>query len=206
MEDFSICFSCSRNLCFECANDPCCCKAGRSGKTSDKAISFTTKSTTDQVTVVKPEESKERMAGKGRPRLSDDEVTDPLSTGRKRAAKLFPLEFSLPCEWRNKKNCGGGQNPIIGCLSGFQKQRHHGPDKDPRNNSENNVHRICNECHNHWHNLNDATYSPEIDPHKLHEPVAATPDELAQNLVDWAVGKFSKYTKARIDRFNKEIK
>ena len=88
----------------------------------------------------------------------DEDVKDPKSTGRKRAAELYPLDREVPCEWRNLKYAGGGLFPIIGCSEGLQVHRHHGPDKNTLNNEPGNVHRICNECHACWHTNNDESY------------------------------------------------
>jgi hypothetical protein len=89
---------------------------------------------------------------------NDDEIKDDKSTGRKRAAVLYPLDREASCEWRNLKFAGGGMYPIFGCSEGKQVHRHHGPDKDTLNNASGNVHRICNECHACWHTNNDEAY------------------------------------------------
>jgi hypothetical protein len=119
-------------------------------------------------------------------------LKDEKSTGRKRAAKLYPIIEGEPCEWRGKKNCGGGRHPIIGCLSGFQVDRHHGPVKKTTRNEEGNVHRICKDCHNHWHELNDLIYD-EAEYNSLpHDPVAATDMEIAQEFLKWQSGEMGK--------------
>lgn len=94
----------------------------------------------------------------------DSALKDQQSTGRKRAAKLYPLDRSAECEWANKKQAGGGVT-IIGCgirlrdnktvPVGLQQSRHHGPDYNTLNNDPGNVHRICHSCHNAWHAVND---------------------------------------------------
>lgn len=84
-------------------------------------------------------------------------LKDQQSTGRKRAAEMYPLYRDLDCEWKGRKNCGGGK-PIVGCMEGKQQARHHGPDKNTLNNDVGNVHRICHSCHNNWHALNDPGY------------------------------------------------
>src|SRR5205809_2598849 len=81
----------------------------------------------------------------------DSALIDQQSTGRKRAAKAYPMDPTMLCEWSMKKNVGGGKNPIVGCLAGLQQARHHGPDKNTLNNEQGNVHRICHHCHNRWH-------------------------------------------------------
>lgn len=89
----------------------------------------------------------------------DESLKDQQSTGRKRAAVRYPLFRDLPCEWRGLLYAGGGEQPIVGCLNGFQQARHHGPDKNTLNNDEGNVHRICHPCHNRWHSRNDQGYT-----------------------------------------------
>lgn len=94
-------------------------------------------------------------------------VKDLESTGRKRAAKLFPIpkegepRYPLACEWRGLSAAGGGVIPIVGCHDGFAKDIHHGPDKNTLSNFVGNVHRICKTCHNRWHTVNDKYYSGE---------------------------------------------
>lgn len=85
-------------------------------------------------------------------------LIDQQSTGRKRAAEMYPLYPEELCEWAGKKNCGGGATPIVGCENNKQQARHHGPDKNTLNNDPGNVHRICHTCHNRWHAANDADY------------------------------------------------
>lgn len=87
-----------------------------------------------------------------------DAITDVQSTGRKRAALLYPITEGMICEWAKLKYAGGGVVPIIGCLGNVATDRHHGPDKNTLNNREENVHRICSFCHNYWHARNDEFY------------------------------------------------
>lgn len=87
-----------------------------------------------------------------------DAITDVQSTGRKRAAVLYPIEEGMTCEWANLAKAGGGVVPIIGCFGNPATDRHHGPDKNTLNNREGNVHRICSFCHNFWHAKNDEYY------------------------------------------------
>lgn len=119
----------------------------------------------------------------------DDEVTDPESTGRKRAAVLFPISKGMACEWRGLKDAGGGVKRIVGCVNGDASNRHHGPDKNTLNNSEGNVHRICATCHNRWHAANDSLYMgkktlPDALPHDSES--RATPEEQVTNEMYWA--------------------
>lgn len=123
----------------------------------------------------------------GAPIKDDADVNDPYSTGRKRAAIKFPLYRTNPCEWRGKKNCGGGLNPIVGCITGLQEHRHHGPIKDPLHNERGNVHRICTFCHNRWHELNNHVYDEMRFAEMPHSPVAATELELLENEAFWRI-------------------
>lgn len=122
---------------------------------------------------------------KGAPVKSDEDINDPYSTGRKRAAIKYPIHKTNPCEWRGKKNCGGGLNPIIGCIDGNQRDRHHGPIKNPLRNENGNVHRICKKCHNRWHEMNDSIYDKEVYSKIPHNPEKATEFELLANEAKW---------------------
>lgn len=92
-----------------------------------------------------------------------EQYKDPLSTGRKRAAQMYPIEAGMVCEWANLRNAGGGVVPIIGCLGRPASDRHHGPDKNTMNNAPGNLHRICDYCHNTWHAYNDPHYGDRPD-------------------------------------------
>lgn len=125
------------------------------------------------------------------------DLKDAKSTGRKRAAELYPLDPSAACEWQGKKNCGGGRYPIIGCYDGTQQHRHHGPVKDTTRNQEGNVHRICTSCHNHWHELNDLNYDAQANGLLPHDPEPASTDEIVKNALEWSSGAIKKkYTLA----------
>ena len=89
------------------------------------------------------------------------EMRDPVSTGRKRAARMYPIEPGKICEWAGKKNAGGGIEPIYGCPGRPAVHIHHGPDKSTLNNERSNISIICNFCHNRWHTANDKYY---VDP------------------------------------------
>ncbi len=114
----------------------------------------------------------------------DSALRDQQSTGRKRAAKLYPLDPEADCDWKMRKNCGGGRDPIVGCVIGKQDARHHGPDKNTLNNEKGNVHRICHTCHNRWHTLNDEGYvwGDLYDPHA---PMEASVADVGLNEVFW---------------------
>lgn len=121
-----------------------------------------------------------------------NKLKDPSSTGRKRAAILYPLEKTEPCEWRGKRNCGGGKRPITGCVDGIQTDRHHGPVKNTTRNHEGNVHRICKRCHNHWHELNDLVYDEREYGLLPHDPTEATVEELVADEMAWRTGEMGK--------------
>ena len=156
------CISCGRGLPEECENN---CEEER-----EKAL---------QALAIEEEEKKTPYY------KSDDKVTDVLSTGRKRAAKLYGhlIDGEYPCEWRLKKNVGGGI-PISGCINGFAQDIHHGPDKNTLNNERHNIHLICKTCHKRWHITNDPVYDRDKYINTKHEPLDATREELyAYNLV-----------------------
>lgn len=104
----------------------------------------------------------------------NESLRDPDSTGRKRAARLKPILDGMVCEWANLRFAGGGPIPIIGCrgtvLVGAKGNSvntgniHHGPDKSVLLNTDGNLHRICSQCHNRWHELNDPLYPAERPP------------------------------------------
>lgn len=122
---------------------------------------------------------------RGAPKKDGMDVRDPLSTGRKQAARDFPINGSEPCEWRGLKNCGGGLHPIIGCLQGYQKDRHHGPVKNTLHNIRENLHLICKKCHNRWHAANDPDYDEETYADLPHSPEPADEVELIANEAYW---------------------
>ena len=83
---------------------------------------------------------------------------DPVSTGRKRAAEMYPISVGMICEWAGLAKAGGGVVPIVGCVGRPASDRHHGPDKNTMNNAPSNLHRVCDHCHNTWHAKNDPHY------------------------------------------------
>lgn len=123
----------------------------------------------------------------GAPIKDPENIKDRHSTGRKRAAKEYPLFREQACEWQGKKNCGGGKFPIVGCISGLQQHRHHGPNKDTLRNDPGNIHRICNNCHARWHALNDPGYNEVEWAKLLHAPEPAGEIELMANEAQWRI-------------------
>jgi hypothetical protein len=130
-------------------------------------------------------EEEEKETPEFRTYKDDSALRDQQSTGRKRAAKMYPLDAEAACEWRMRKNCGGGKLPIVGCLKGLQEARHHGPDKNTLNNEAGNVHRICHFCHNRWHTLNDPDYVWSAN-YDQHDPTSATIIDIVENEDFWA--------------------
>ena len=117
------------------------------------------------------------------------EMIDPLSTGRKEAARLKPITEGFICEWDGLLNAGGGAVPIVGCMGNLAKHIHHGPDKDTTNNSNLNLHRVCSKCHNRWHTLNDEHYGnrpPAGTPFVPEKYVEHDPTTKATNEVTFA--------------------
>lgn len=144
------------------------------------------------------------------------DIKDLESTGRKRAAILYPIPkegepgYPMACEWRGLAYAGGGVLPIIGCSEGMAKAIHHGPNKSTVENSVGNVHRICAECHNRWHTLNDPHY-PSVRPagnepylpssveSLKHDGVTqASPDDRAANYAAWALKNAREFYEDRV--------
>lgn len=90
-------------------------------------------------------------------------MKDPVSTGRKRAAVLYPIAGGQVCDWAYRKNAGGGIDPIIGCGGRPASHIHHGPDKSTLNNDASNISLVCEFCHNRWHVANDKYYGKRPD-------------------------------------------
>lgn len=166
-----VCIACAADLHGECyspaASDECCCK------TVEIAMQQ-----------VSGDPKQDKYDG---PREYKDATTsiDPKSTGRKRAAKLYPIHNGMPCEWRGLAKAGGADS-IVGCVDGVATHRHHGPNKDTLCNDKGNVHRICTKCHNRWHTRNDARYN-WTGPWEPHDPeTKATDQEIVDSEIYWA--------------------
>jgi hypothetical protein len=127
-----------------------------------------------------------------------EDMKDPISTGRKRAAIAKPILEGMVCEWAYLKFAGGGVEPIIGCNNNKASHIHHGPDKDVLNNDDSNLHRICAFCHNRWHSKNDQFYGERPIPgspfvplppfnNLEHDPnTKATVEEVFRSEMKWA--------------------
>lgn len=146
--------------------------------------------------------------GVGRPISEPGDITDVTSTGRKRAALMYPIFDGMICEWAGLKFAGGGIKPVIGCDGNLlyaergKYGRHHGPNKSVLENNPANVHRICMTCHNRWHALNNEFYGerPAADQPYLPDPkhgeclkhdpdTMATDEERDINEARWAQRK-----------------
>lgn len=157
-----ICLPCGREFHDECNNGTvfgvCCCEPNNTDMDNK------------ETTASKPDAKSDNRRR--------DEVS--VSAGRKRAARDYDIDPTVPCDWRGRLNCGGGFKPVPGCIAGFQTDRHHGPDKNTTNNSSENIHLICKPCHNLWHRRNDPLYGENKCPDGIqsHEPKWATETEL----------------------------
>lgn len=172
----TFCLPCKRGIHISCkavllGNPTCCeCTHGETNSleqtanksNSNSEIDLNLQDTPSLFSTDPPDEViVERKSRRTKP---DSALKDQQSTGRKRAAKLYPLDRSAQCEWANNPASGGGVT-IAGCgirlrdkklvPVGLQQSRHHGPDYNTLNNDPGNVHRICHSCHNAWHALND---------------------------------------------------
>ena len=150
------CFSCLRGFhktCRSDSNNPCECDHDL----KDKLTVITAEQILTDDDLPEPVKNPHRLK-------RDQSLRDQQSTGRKRAARMYPLQKDQPCQWFNQRNVGGGTVPIIGCgidsVPGLQQNRHHGPDKNTLNNEPGNVWLICARCHNTWHSKNDENYDP----------------------------------------------
>lgn len=146
----------------------------------------------------------EKVKGEvGRPMLDNSKVTDITSTGRKRAAMLYPIREGMVCEWAGLKYAGGGVLTLVGCAGNILHEergkyaRHHSPDKNTLENRPGNVHLICPTCHNRWHSLNDPYYGdrpqdgqpflPEGYEVLEHDPITkATLEEIEDSEAWWS--------------------
>ena len=166
------CSSCGVGLHFECNDEPCCCSVNGAPPVAEEL----------------DEEDVRSVRGYKR----DSTLKDQQSTGRKRAAVMYPIDSEASCEWQGLRFAGGGQFPIIGCNGGKQQARHHGPDKNTLNNENGNVHRICHHCHNRWHTKNDSEYKPG-DPGRNHDKeTRASIQDIMESELYWARNKTVK--------------
>lgn len=179
MSNSEGCLDCGRGLCELCNTCSCCDRKSPGNiKVGEEDSSTTFVGRKSRSSDESSRRDKSVHKNVGRPIKEPNEIKDRQSTGRKRAALLYPITPDSPCEWQRLSNCGGGKHPIIGCANGRQQHRHHGPNKDTLQNGPGNVHRICDNCHNIWHSQNDEDYDPSIK----HNPRKATLEELADRI------------------------
>lgn len=173
----TTCTMCLAQLHSSCLTKSCACSQASHHIASAPSPTLDNERTSDE----EPEEEESRRSSgrnsSSRSGKRDAVLKDQQSTGRKRAARLYPLSRESACEWQGKAECGGGLSPILGCSLGKQEARHHGPDKSVSNNEEGNVHRICHACHNRWHAANNAEYDWNSTIVKSHQPRAQTEKE-----------------------------
>lgn len=161
---------------------------------------------------VEQEVAVKRKGEIGRPLSDPSAITDPLSTGRKRAKIAIPGQTGMVCQWAGLKWAGGGVQPIVGCagnkLAEFKKnedkpegidsriERHHGPNKAVLDNAVGvNLHGICSDCHHRWHELNDDAYEGTrppaefewlpAEPYYAHDPFTKADDEEREMSESW---------------------
>lgn len=161
----SPCIECLRSFHVVCGV-PCCC--GTAVFISDATVSSdadeesTTQSNTNYDT--SDSEAEWRVSSGGTRRgKRDASLKDQQSTGRKRAAQVLSLDREALCHWHDASPTnpkGGGLYPVVFGCQNTQVARHHGPDKNTLNNSEDNLSAICAFHHNNWHAKNDPEYRP----------------------------------------------
>lgn len=174
----SVCGMCAAGLHSSCI-PPCRCKDNN----HDYSYKESNEPETQESDNSDSRYSRTYLVGGRRSGKRDAVLKDQQSTGRKRAARLYPLNREAPCEWQGKSNCGGGPKPIVGCQNGLQEARHHGPDKSVSNNEVGNVHRICHSCHYRWHAANDDTYDWNKTEIYVHNPREQTEKEKEESVM-----------------------
>jgi hypothetical protein len=171
-----ICGYCRVELCFLCEepkeeSEKCCC-LGTYGRVtlgallSDSTIPRHTVSRESRDSIPTDDDFGLNQDGSikksraGRPIIDDGaDMRNPVSAGRRRANKIAKIPPGYVCEWALLEFAGGGVVPIVGCAGNTASDLHHGPDKSTLNNEVGiNLHRICDTCHNRWHELNDGFY------------------------------------------------
>lgn len=160
----SECGPCLRGDHSECANEyveppPCDCTH------TSKPIEYMAVGTIGEALNLEPQLPDSTV--RTRRLKTDDAVTDQQSTGRKRAAQLYPLKDEngrpLPCDYANKPaptlpdymevqidGCGIRK----GTLAGKAQARHH-HNYNTLDNERANVALLCHSCHNLLHAKND---------------------------------------------------
>ena len=191
-----ICVNCLVGFHLSCLTKSCDCalKAHQLSQQSSPTESYTD----EQVSINSGNDTREsasRSRSGVRSGKRDAALKDQQSTGRKRAARMYPLDREASCEWKGLSNCGGGLKPILGCFDGKQQARHHGPDKSVSNNEEGNVHRICHCCHYRWHAANNKEYDWNNTLVNSHAPIPQSEQERQEALMaemEYLAGKHQK--------------
>jgi hypothetical protein len=159
-----ICIPCWKGLHGACNalyfDDQCSCDHKQTSTTQAAVGSF--KSLIGNALNLDPEEPDTRSTTRAPRRQKDDQaVTDPQSTGRKRAAKLYPLRTEtgdpIPCDLANKKSPtlpGYYKVQIDGCGIRQGQSRHHWS-YNTLDNERSNIGLLCHSCHNLIHARND---------------------------------------------------
>ena len=190
----SMCPMCSMGLYSSCLNESCeqmeaTLKVETSqAETPSPTPQRTLNTNEPDLDTSEDRHSRDSSRGRGSRNRSKRGLSDSQSSGRKIAAKLYPLDSESPCEWKGLGNCGGGDFPILGCFiesPSKQEARHHGPEKNVQNNEQGNVHRICHYCHYRWHAKNDKTYDWNAGVWPPHSPRPLTEAENKAQAVDY---------------------
>lgn len=187
------CVACLQGFTWECENDPNCTNS-TSNDNQPQSTDSSNSNSNDQKDSTEDHSFSDEVGefdGREVNTHNDANLKDQQSTGRKRAAVMYPLDREADCDWKMSKNAGGGSKAIIGCINGKQQARHHGPDKNTLNNDLGNVHRICHNCHNRWHTENDNIYVSGIIQNP-HSPVGASMQDIGNNEIYWAGRKVVK--------------
>lgn len=122
------CYECVRGFCGSCLRGNCLC----SHVISEMQDFTPTIIGVEETQPAIGSNAEARAKSRVRSQKPNEHVEDPESTGRKRDARLFPLNPDKPCEW---------------CKSNSQQKHLHFPDTDPLNNEPQNVHRVCTTCY-----------------------------------------------------------
>lgn len=182
----SICPWCHAHLCYMCifpetretdGLEVCCCR-GSHGHFGDFGViqARTNTQTLPDSDEFPPIQTEKRDVG--RPR--HDKLS--VEAGRRRAGLIAKIPKGYICEWARLEYAGGGTAPIIGCDGNLAEALHHGPDKSTINNEVGiNLHRICHNCHNRWHELNDDSYGERPTDNSTYNPSG---DFLQHNRLD----------------------
>lgn len=186
--DLETCAWCHAHLCYMCitpemmenGEEVCCCRGshghfgvyGSSPQNSSKQVGA------EDFPPIEYTNQEDEKRSVGRPRHEKLSV----EAGRRRAGLIAKIPKGYTCEWARLEYAGGGVEPIIGCDGNTAEALHHGPDKSTINNEVGiNLHRICHNCHNRWHELNDSAYGTRPEDNGTYVPLS---DFLQHNRLD----------------------